>query len=36
MTDRDGHNAISRRQIISRMACVPALAAAAAEPRYKL
>jgi len=36
MTDRDGHSAISRRQILSRMASVPALAAAAAEPRYKL
>src|SRR5882762_8664689 len=36
MTDLDSQNAISRRQMLSRMAYVPALAAAAAEPRYKL
>jgi len=36
MTDQDSHSVISRRKLLSRMACVPALAAAASEPRYKL
>ena len=36
MTNLDGHSSISRRQLLGRMAAVPALAAAATEPRYKL
>jgi sugar phosphate isomerase/epimerase len=36
MTDQDSHSVISRRKLLSRMACVPVLAAAASEPRYKL